>query len=85
MKLNTPLTLMASMLFASALYSAEIQGTVSDPARMPISGARVAAFNDVGVISSQITDDQGHFDFNVSPLFDVYQLRVTAAGFRRFS
>ena len=82
MKLNTPLTLMAAMLFASSLYSAEIQGTVSDPAQRPISGAQVAAFNDVGVITSQITDDQGHFDFNVSPLFDAYQLRVTAAGFQ---
>jgi outer membrane receptor for ferrienterochelin and colicin len=73
---------MAWMLFASSLYSAEIQGTVSDPAQRPISGAQVAAFNDVGVIVEQITDDQGHFDFNVSPLFENYQLRVTAPGFQ---
>ena len=32
--------------------------------------------------SEQITDDQGHFDFNVSPLFENYQLRVTAPGFQ---
>ncbi len=70
------------MLFASSLYSAEIQGTVSDPAQRPISGAQVAAFNDVGVIVEQITDDRGHFDFNVSPLFENYQLRVTAPGFQ---
>ncbi len=73
---------MAAMLIASPLFSAEIQGTVTDPTQSPIPGAEVAAFNDVGVIVRQITDDQGHFDFNVSPLFDSYQLRVTAAGFQ---
>jgi outer membrane cobalamin receptor len=64
------------------LCAAEIQGTVFDPARQPIAGAQVAAFNNVGVIVEQITDDRGHFDFNVSPLFDKYQLRVTAPGFQ---
>lgn len=82
MKLQTPLTLMASALFASSLFSAEIKGTVTDPTQSPISGATVAAVNDVGVIVQQITDDQGHFDFNVSPLFENYQLRVTAPGFQ---
>ena len=73
---------MAAALFASPLFSAEIQGTVTDPTQSPISGAEVAAFNDVGVIVEQITDDHGHFDFNVSPLFESYQLRVTATGFQ---
>ena len=82
---------MAAMLFASSLPlfftptpldAAEIQGTVFDPAHSPIAGAQVAAVNDVGVIVRQITDDQGHFDFNVSPLFENYQLRVTASGFQ---
>jgi len=73
---------MASALFASSLFAAEIKGTVTDPSRSPISGAVVAAVNDVGVIVQQITDDQGHFDFNVSPLFENYQLRVTAPGFQ---
>src|SRR5580658_776039 len=82
MKLRTPLTLMAATLFASPLFSAEIQGTVTDPTQSPIPGAEVAAFNDVGVIVEQITDDRGHFDFNVSPLFESYQLRVTAPGFQ---
>ncbi|HTA42261.1 MAG TPA: TonB-dependent receptor [Bryobacteraceae bacterium] len=82
MKLRTPLTLMASALFASALYSAEIQGTVVDTTQSPVSGAVVAAFNNAGVIVQQITDDQGHFDFNVSPVFENYQLRVTAPGFQ---
>jgi hypothetical protein len=90
MKLQTPFTLMVAMLIASSfslstpamLCAAEIQGTVFDPSHSPIAGAQVAAINDVGVIVEQITDDQGHFDFNVSPLFDKYQLRVTAPGFQ---
>src|SRR5580698_1720457 len=85
MKLQTPFTLMAAMLFASSLaqlHAAEIQGTVFDPTQTPISGAQVAAFNGAGVIVQQITDDKGHFDFNVSPLFDNYQLRITAPGFQ---
>jgi outer membrane receptor protein involved in Fe transport len=83
MKIKTPLTLMAAALLASSpLWSAEIQGTVTDPTGSPIAGAQVAAVNPVGVIVAQITDDQGHFDFNVSPLFENYQLRVTAPGFQ---
>ncbi len=82
---------MAAMLFASSLallstpepiYAAEMQGTIFDPTHNPIAGAQVAAVNDVGVIVRQITDDQGHFDFNVSPLFENYRLRVTAPGFQ---
>lgn len=80
MKLH--LALVASALFASSLYSAEIRGTVVDPTQKPISGALVAAVNNAGVIVQQITDDQGHFDFNVSPMFENYQLRVTAPGFQ---
>jgi outer membrane cobalamin receptor len=91
MKLQTPFTLMAAMLFASSLVlfstprplcAAEIQGAVFDPSHSPIAGAQVAAVNDVGVIVQQITDDQGHFDFNVSPMFENYRLRVTAPGFQ---
>jgi outer membrane cobalamin receptor len=82
---------MVPALFASALLffstappvsAAEIQGIVFDPSGRPIPGAQVAAFNDVGIIVQQITDDQGRFDFNVSPVFLVYQLRVTANGFQ---
>src|SRR5579863_713459 len=83
MKIQTPLTLMAAALLASSpLWSAELQGTVVDPTGSPIAGAQIAAVNQVGVIVAQITDDQGHFDFNVSPLFENYQLRVTAPGFQ---
>lgn len=85
--LFTPVAALAasSLLLLStprAASAAEIQGTVFDPSMMPISGAQVAAVNDVGVIVSQITDDQGHFDFNVSPVFENYRLRVTAPGFQ---
>jgi len=93
MKLQTPFTTMVKTIIASSLLlltaaltpaarAAEIQGTVLDPARNPIAGAQVAAFSPTGVIAQQITDDRGHFDFNVSPLFDNYQLRVTAPGFQ---
>jgi outer membrane receptor protein involved in Fe transport len=91
MKLQTPLILMVATLFASSLSllstpamlcAAEIQGTVFDPSHSPVAGAQVAAINDVGVIVGQITDDRGRFDFNVSPLFENYQLRVTAPGFQ---
>jgi outer membrane cobalamin receptor len=89
MKLQTPFTPMVKTIIASSLFllmpvakAAEIQGTVLDPSRNPIAGAQVAAFSGTGVIAQQITDDRGHFDFNVSPLFDNYQLRVTAAGFQ---
>lgn len=82
---------MVATLFASSLSllstpamlcAAEIQGTVFDPSHSPVAGAQVAAINDVGVIVGQITDDRGRFDFNVSPLFENYQLRVTAPGFQ---
>ncbi len=91
MKIQTPLIFAVKAIFASSLAllsapamlsAAEIQGTVYDPSRMPIAGAQVAAFNDVGVIVVQITDDRGHFDFNVSPLYENYRLRVTAPGFQ---
>jgi hypothetical protein len=91
MKPHTPFTSMAAALNASSLLffstpavlrAAEIQGTIFDPSMMPVAGAQVAAVNDVGVIVSQITDDQGHYDFNVSPVFENYRLRVTAPGFQ---
>jgi len=91
MKLETPFTSMAATLVAlsllalstpAQLHAAEIQGTVFDSSMAPIPGAQVAAFNDVGVIVSQITDDRGHFDFNVSPVYENYRLRVSAPGFQ---
>jgi outer membrane cobalamin receptor len=67
---------------ASALSGAELKGAVVDPSQRPIPGATVAAINGVGIIVQQITDDGGGFDFNVSPLYENYQLRVTAPGFQ---
>jgi outer membrane cobalamin receptor len=64
------------------LCGAEIKGTVTDPSRRPIPGAQVAAVNNVGIIVQQITDDGGQYDFNVSPLFENYWLRVAAPGFQ---
>ena len=43
---------------------------------------RAAAFVSAGVIVEQITDDKGGFDFNVSPLYENYQVRVAADGFQ---
>jgi outer membrane cobalamin receptor len=91
MKLQTSTTLVRPALIApvfivfaipAMLCAAEIKGTVVDPSQRPIAGAQVAAINNVGIIVQQITDDQGRYDFNVSPLFENYQLRVTAPGFQ---
>ena len=79
-------TLVVPVLFASAFVSslaaADVKGIVTDPSGGPVAGAQVAAINQVGVIFQQITDDRGGFDFNVSPLFENVQLRITAAGFQ---
>src|SRR5581483_4179080 len=71
-----------SAAFAVSAPAAELKGVVIDPSQRPIPGARVAAFNSLGVITQQITDDQGRFDLYVSPLYDNVQLRVTAPGFQ---
>jgi outer membrane cobalamin receptor len=83
MKLQRALvyTLALAALIAP-LYGAEIKGTVIDPSQRPVPGATVAAVNDVGIIVEQITDDRGSFDFNVSPLYETFQLRITATGFQ---
>ncbi|MES1257357.1 MAG: TonB-dependent receptor [Acidobacteriota bacterium] len=69
----------ASITLASA---AEFTGIVVDPASRPIPGAQVAAINAVGIITQQITDDQGQFDIYISPLYDQVQFRVAAPGFQ---
>ena len=67
--------------YAAAAVAGEVTGVVVDPSGQPIPGAQVAAINAVGVITEQITDDKGHFDFYVSPLYEDVRLRVAAAGF----
>ncbi len=82
---NAPvLACLAIALLAAVtpLAAAEVKGIVLDPTGTPVSGAQVAAINQVGVITEQITDDSGGYDFNVSPLFEGVQLRVTAPGFQ---
>lgn len=82
MKLNRPFfSTLTVCLCASALHAADITGGVVDPAGRPVPGARVAAVNTVGVITQQITDDEGRFSIYVSPLYENVQLRVTAQGF----
>ena len=66
---------------ALPLTAAQLKGTVTDPARRPVSGAQVAAVNEAGVITRQLTDDAGQFDFYVSPLYETFTLRVAAQGF----
>ena len=78
----SPLALLLVAGGSCDLVATEVKGTVVDPSRAPIAGAQVAAINSVGLITEQITDDLGHFDFNVSPLYENVQLRITAAGFQ---
>jgi len=65
-----------------SLSAAELKGTILDPASRPIVGAHVAAINASGIITEQITDDQGAFDIYVSPLYEDVQLRIAAPGFQ---
>jgi outer membrane cobalamin receptor len=67
---------------AISARAAELKGVVIDPSQRPIAGAQIAAFNSLGVITQQITNDQGQFDLYVSPLYENVQLRVTAPGFQ---
>lgn len=62
--------------------AAQFTGVVLDPTSKPIPGAQIAAVNAVGIITQQITDDQGKFDIYISPLYENVQFRVTAEGFR---
>jgi outer membrane cobalamin receptor len=61
--------------------AAELKGVVLDPAGKPIPGAEVAAFNGLGIITRQVTDDRGIFDLYISPLYENVQLRAAAEGF----
>jgi outer membrane cobalamin receptor len=63
-------------------FAATLNGIVVDPSGQPIPGAQVAAFNTLGIISEQITGDQGQFAIYISPLYEGVQLRVTAQGFQ---
>jgi len=66
---------------AAQVRAAELKGKVIDPSGLPVAGAQVAAITQLGVVTQQITDDNGAFDIYVSPLYEDVMLRVTAAGF----
>jgi outer membrane receptor protein involved in Fe transport len=57
-----------------------MQGIVTDPARAPIAGARVAAVSPVGVIAETTTNAAGRFEVNV-PDVTAVKLVITANGF----
>jgi outer membrane cobalamin receptor len=70
--------------FAAHAFEAratELKGVVQDPTGKGIPGAQVAAFNPVGIITQQVTDDRGIFDLYISPLYESVQLRAAAEGF----
>lgn len=73
------LALIACAGFASA---ATLKGIVVDPSGRPIPGAQVAAFDPVGIITEQVTADEGQFEIYISPLYENVQLRVAAKGFQ---
>ena len=72
----------AACACVSPASAAEYTGTVTDPSGRPVPGAQIAAINAVGVITQQITDDQGRFDIYISPLYDDFRFRVAAPGFQ---
>ncbi|HXJ38812.1 MAG TPA: TonB-dependent receptor plug domain-containing protein, partial [Bryobacteraceae bacterium] len=67
---------------AQSLFSADFTGVVLDPGNHPIAGAQVAAFNAMGVITQQITGDDGRFSIYLSPLYEGVRFRVAAEGFQ---
>jgi outer membrane cobalamin receptor len=74
-----------TLVFFSTLvfeaHATELKGVVLDTSGTPLPGAQVAAVNALGVITRQVTDDQGIFDLYVSPLYENVSLRATAQGF----
>jgi outer membrane cobalamin receptor len=74
--------LLAICACAVSAEATTLRGIVIDPSGRPISGAQVAAFNPVGVITQQVTADQGQFELYISPLYENVRLRVAAPGFR---
>src|SRR6266849_8878042 len=63
-------------------FVAELRGTVQDPAKAAIQGARITIINDATEISEErVTDDVGRYIFNdLRPA--TYTLRVEAPGFK---
>ena len=77
------LTLLAALLACAlpiSLRAAELRGTVTDPSKQPIAGAKVALVNRVGVVVQQVTGANGEFRLEAQDPSGL-QLVVTATGF----
>src|SRR4029077_11636515 len=65
--------------------SGMIQGTVTDPSKAAVAGAKVRIENPVSHHADEVqTDTNGHFQIPNIP-FNPYHLTVTATGFANFS
>ncbi|MCU1325664.1 MAG: TonB-dependent receptor, partial [Bryobacterales bacterium] len=82
--MNTTRLFTSILLFAgvSTLHAADYTGVVIDPSRRPIAGAQVAAINSQGIITQQLTGDDGRFNIYLSPLYENVRFRVAAPGFQ---
>src|SRR4051812_48356247 len=69
------------LLGAVRLSAADFVGVVVDQANAPIPGAQVAAINSQGIITQQLTGDDGRFKIYLSPLYESVRFRVAATGF----
>ena len=64
-------------------FRATLQGTVTDPSRASIAGARVTLVNvDTAVQRTKLTDTSGHYLFQFLPIGN-YSLTLEAAGFKK--
>lgn len=67
---------------AVAQTTGELRGTITDPSKHPVSGAKVSAkFDSTGVVRSTVTDDKGAFEFT-SVTVGQYTVETDADGFR---
>ncbi len=81
--MNTSRLFVCTLAFArvSLLFAADFTGVVLDPASRPVAGAQVAAINSQGIITRQITGDDGRYNIYLSPLYENVRFRVVASGF----
>lgn len=81
--MNTTRLFVCTLAFAglSSLFAADFTGVVLDPSGSPIAGAQVAAINSQGVITRQLTGDDGRYNIYLSPLYENVRFRVAASGF----
>lgn len=82
--MNTTRLLVCTLLFSgvSSLHAADYMGVVLDPTGRPIAGAQVAAINTQGIITQQLTGDDGRYNIYLSPLYENVRFRVASPGFQ---